>query len=474
MAHVDPDQVIGRLAGARLSRATVPRGEVCPDPETLAAYADGGLAPQQVERVDAHLAACPACRRVAAALMPAPAAGGGVAVPAVAGATVLPFPRRPVVVWMSAAAGLLCAVTLWSVYRGGAPSTVSDVALSGTPAAPAAAAAEAEPDLGVAPSAGAGSAAAPRSAVPDGPGPATVARPDAMRQPERASRDAAAAAPGRAKAAPRDADAEAKKLGAAAAASLDDRTRQVTGQRPLAAQTNTVVAGVTRAHGPLAQQANANQQAANVAAPAPAVPAASSPQPASAPAPRPPAAAEAGRERRDAAAPAEESIVTATPDQRAEAAGPAPAPAAGGRGAFARSGERDAGVAFSMGGLAEVSSFAEPDGRLRWRIAGGRRLESSSDGGASWTTRFTAGARLRAGAAPAIDAAWAVGDGGLVLRLTVPGGWAAVTRPADVTLVGVSASSAARARVTAADGRVFETADGGQSWTPVGDGPPAR
>ena len=57
-----------------------------------------------------------------------------------------------------------------------------------------------------------------------------------------------------------------------------------------------------------------------------------------------------------------------------------------------------------------------------------------------------------------------VGEGGRVLRLTVPGGWSEVSRPGTATLVAVSATGAQSARVTAADGRVFETADGGITW----------
>jgi hypothetical protein len=119
-----------------------------------------------------------------------------------------------------------------------------------------------------------------------------------------------------------------------------------------------------------------------------------------------------------------------------------------------------------------LPSFAEPGGRMLWRIADGLRLESSSDGGATWTLRYyrAGGDRLRAGAAPAIDSAWAVGERGRVLRLASPGDWTEVSRPAAATLVAVSATGAQSARVTADDGRVFETADGGATWTQVSPG----
>jgi hypothetical protein len=47
-----------------------------------------------------------------------------------------------------------------------------------------------------------------------------------------------------------------------------------------------------------------------------------------------------------------------------------------------------------------------------------------------------------------------------------------VAPPADLSLVAVSASSADEARVTAADGRVFVTRDGGASWQDAGASPP--
>jgi photosystem II stability/assembly factor-like uncharacterized protein len=68
--------------------------------------------------------------------------------------------------------------------------------------------------------------------------------------------------------------------------------------------------------------------------------------------------------------------------------------------------------------------------------------------------------------------AWVVGERGLVLRRAVPGDWTAVTQPVEATLTAVSATSADAARVTADDGRVFVTTDGGRTWTPATAGPP--
>jgi hypothetical protein len=494
MTHPDPDQVIGRLAGARLGRAPAPAGEVCPDAETLAAYADGGLSVDEVAEVDAHLARCAACRQLVAALMPEPAATGA-AEPARGGAVILPFPQRRIVVWLSAAAGLLAAVTVWSVTRLSEPTGVTQMAsapaerTAGSPppaAAPAPDAAPAEVQVPAAapvpPPVGSPARALDRAepAKPSSPAAGASAIrpvPETEDTVVRAKRD-------RDERARIVADNEAKKLAdAAAAASLDERMAQVTNQRPTATQTNTVVAGVTRAHGPLSQQAanttqasqNVSQAAQNAprAAPPPPPPSAKTvavPEAPPAPAPAAPARRE-GSERR-ATAPA---VAGAAASGRVDAPGEGRLAKEEPASRLERSQEADANAGvrarFSAARASAVRAFAEPDGRLLWRIADGTRLESSSDGGTTWTERHRSRLPLHGGSAPSIDVAWAVGDRGLVLRRAVPGGWAAVKAPADVTLLGVSAASADAARVTAADGRAFETTDGGQTWTTVSGAP---
>jgi hypothetical protein len=283
--------------------------------------------------------------------------------------------------------------------------------------------------------------------------------------------------------------AEDKRVDAAAPAVAGAAPAPAADPRQIQLQTNTVAAGAARARGPLATQAHTQQNAAGSALPPPAsapiaeaLPMPVPPPAAAGPPPAAPAQADARaagtRERRaderEVGQLADVVVTSGAPGARAEAAAPARGQAGVDRSRAAVSKDDAAKtLAFGAAAPAALPSFAEPGGRLQWRIAGGRTLESSSDGGTTWAARHTVGRgeRLRAGTAPAIDSAWAVGERGLVLRLVVPGGWSAVSRVADVPLVAVSASGPQAARVTAADGRVFETADGGATWTPAA-GPP--
>jgi hypothetical protein len=415
---------------------------------------------------------------------------------------VIPFPRRQVFAWMAAAAGVFMAVTLWSVSRLGGDRALSSVARSTSQAeAPAPLAVPPAPP----PAAPAAEADAPRSRLEDGKAvdqvaaraPAVEERSIARQEQDKRKRDSHS-----------DALARADLAAAQATQAAQAPATSAGNTRAIQQQVNTVAAGGARPRGPLAIQANqanqanqqANQQQYAQPVPAPqAPPLAKSPPPppqatptapavasaTPAPAPTPPAEPGAPAAQADAAAATRERTtneqlaesVTITSGASARRTPPRSQPERSQAAGTEREGQarsKDEAATFkafgSVAAASTVSSFAEPGGRLRWRIADGLRLESSSDGGTTWTRQYTARDRLRAGTAPAIDSAWAVGERGLVLRFVVPGGWAEVSRPAAATLIAVSAISAQSARVTADDGRVFQTADGGATWTPVAPG----
>jgi len=101
--------------------------------------------------------------------------------------------------------------------------------------------------------------------------------------------------------------------------------------------------------------------------------------------------------------------------------------------------------------------------RIIWRTRD-RVIEHSIDGGATWTTEYTADRTIRAGAFVDANVAWLAGDGGLILRRT-KNGWFAATSPGDAAVKLVRASSPSKATVTLEDGRVFSTDNGGVSWS---------
>jgi len=113
------------------------------------------------------------------------------------------------------------------------------------------------------------------------------------------------------------------------------------------------------------------------------------------------------------------------------------------------------------------------DGTGRWRIAGGRIEHAVREGG-PWTlaalpdpapdsTPDSSG--LTAGAAPGGAVCWLVGRAGTVLLTTDGLRFSRVPAPAASDLIGVRATDARTATVTAGDGRRFRTMDQGTSWS---------
>jgi hypothetical protein len=187
-----------------------------------------------------------------------------------------------------------------------------------------------------------------------------------------------------------------------------------------------------------------------------------------APQARPPTIAEPRRDR-----PARTQTRTqaaATPAPPPAAASPAPAaPAAAaesGRSAFADRAE--AGMRMKAAAAPGPVVLASPVRESQWRIVRGA-VEYTEDGGVTWQPQALGvdlpDMPVLAGAAPAARVCWLVGARGLVL-LTIDGApWRRVGFPEPVDLVGITATDASHATVTAADGRRFSTSDGGATWT---------
>jgi photosystem II stability/assembly factor-like uncharacterized protein len=125
--------------------------------------------------------------------------------------------------------------------------------------------------------------------------------------------------------------------------------------------------------------------------------------------------------------------------------------------------------------VAPANDVAQADGGVILR--GGRRsnrrvmwrardavVEHSTDGGTTWMNEDTTDRPIRAGAFVSADAAWFVGDNGLVLRRT-KNGWFGTTPPGEGNIKGIRASSTSKAIVTFDDGRVFTTDNGGVTWS---------
>jgi Putative zinc-finger len=398
--------------------------EVCPDAEVLAAYVDDGLSEAEVGRMEAHLATCVSCRALMARLSPIQS-GGSVTGPS------WRLPRIDAR-WGALAATLLVGTALWMAWPGG--TTTPESTIAGREAPPDAGALETK-------------AASPR-AVESAPPPAVPAATAAPAMSEPAQAPATVGAKGRRSVATL-AD-ETRQRAARAEADSSLRRMQPAAAAPVPAPPMAV------------REAEAKEEARLVGADQ-----APLPPPASSPAR--PAFRSASAARPDAAgtpAPAPPPSAPVLAERAARNAAPGP-PESGDKLLGAAQGQvaAKAPMLQTSTAAADWPSFAEPEGRLRWRIVSGRWIESSSDGGTKWNPTFDSGSvRLLAGAAPSMSAAWVCGARGFVVRRAIPGSWTRVSSPSSEDLVSITASSDASARVTTRSGFVFETTDGGATW----------
>jgi photosynthesis system II assembly factor YCF48-like protein len=143
----------------------------------------------------------------------------------------------------------------------------------------------------------------------------------------------------------------------------------------------------------------------------------------------------------------------------AKAVAPPPAAPAPARGALQERTLNSAAQKAASG--PSIASRAQTD---RWRISGSL-LQRSTDAGATWNVVATVmDAELTTLSSPSPDVCWVVGRFGLVLRTTDGQNFSRVAFPETTDLSAVQATDAQSATVTASNGRVFTTTDGGGSW----------
>jgi hypothetical protein len=134
----------------------------------------------------------------------------------------------------------------------------------------------------------------------------------------------------------------------------------------------------------------------------------------------------------------------------------------------------------AIGNLSGVNSTAEmrlakivgavnisaPDGQVSWRAGQAGVIEFSSDAGKTWTLQPSGViADLLAGSAPSDKICWIVGRSGTVLRTTDGGKhWRKLRPPAQDDLRSVFAVDARQATVSPNNG-AYQTTDGGATWT---------
>ena len=410
----DHDQLTDRLlrqsfaAGRPLPEAP---GAPCLDVESLAAWTEGGLDAAEAAQVERHLSTCPNCQAVLAALAETEPAAAVVA-------PTRTFWERWSMRWFVPVTAGLSAVLVWSLFQTsqppGAPTQVARSEQAATD----------QVATGVPPPVASETAPA---AAPE------------RRELEATSRTRPAAAalePPAPPSAPKAAPSPAPRL---TEATPEERV-VIVAEAPLPQQApdnGRVFAGAAR-------ESNQNEPQRVLG------------QVAALPLPERNVPRAVGFEFAASSRPGAVSL-------RAE-----DTPAQGGAG---RSGARQSppapSAASAAGDVAAARAFAaEPPPIVRWRIYTDGTVERGvGPSPTAWQpVSVTPPAPLTSGAATSGATAWLVGRGGVVYRSTDGLTFRPVASPVSLDLTGIVLQSDTTATVTAADGRVFTTADGGQTW----------
>jgi photosystem II stability/assembly factor-like uncharacterized protein len=126
----------------------------------------------------------------------------------------------------------------------------------------------------------------------------------------------------------------------------------------------------------------------------------------------------------------------------------------------AASGEREASD------VSRGVKVESPDHSVVWML--GRRGEIMRYRTATGWVPQTSGVAndFVAGSSPSPSICWAVGRGGTILRTVDGQHWMKIAAPVTGDLIGVVATSANDATITAANGNRYSTSNGGATWQP--------
>jgi len=117
--------------------------------------------------------------------------------------------------------------------------------------------------------------------------------------------------------------------------------------------------------------------------------------------------------------------------------------------------------------LGEVT-IAAPGGIVSWRVGQAGIIDFSSDAGKTWTLQSSGvTTELLAGSAPTDKVCWIVGGSGTILRTIDAGAhWQKLRSPMQEDILNVVALNARRATVSLTNGS-YQTTDGGATWNKV-------
>jgi photosystem II stability/assembly factor-like uncharacterized protein len=117
------------------------------------------------------------------------------------------------------------------------------------------------------------------------------------------------------------------------------------------------------------------------------------------------------------------------------------------------------------GGGRVANTAAARVSTTRWRVLSTGKVEREAPGAGLWQPAvLQQDWVVTAGSAPTMAVCWLVGKRGLVLLSDDAEHFSRVPFPETIDLVAIRATSPLQAVVTAADGRVFVTSDGGTTW----------